>query len=799
MRRIHLIKNPDWRLARRPVKGQAPDWSDSIPSTVPGNVLLDLQRAGLVPDPFYGENFRACQWAGEWTFWYRLVFDAKQLEGLPPAPPEHLRLRFEGIDTFAEIILNGESLGTVHNMFRRHAFDVTDLFRWTGDNELIVRIDPPLQSAREWMKQNGVSTEGLAAVFGYPERPATRKMQMAYGWDNSPVLLAGGLFRDVRLESLSGPALDDVAWCVEDVDAERKRARLVVQGGVEGQWPQGARVQVLGACDEQRFAGETATGRDGAWKLAVDVREARLWWPNGLGAPDQYQTKIRLLDAEGATLDEQSLKIGLRRIEVPAGPIEKRMEHYRIGRPARRQDMDGGGVIGDAWSRILLEKPVEVTVRPLVFHVNGRPVFIKGVDWQTPDALPGRIAPQQTAALLDAARDAHANMIRLWGGGVIEIDEFYEQCSERGLMVWQDFYFACALYPTAEAFLQEIRVEARDMIRRLRNHTCLACWCGDNESDMMNYDRGIDPAKDPINKGALPEALRELDPQKRYYHPSSPGGDDYPRSPWSGDKRNWGGWSPHGNYRFLREEDARFISEAGTYALPARATVDQFMPPDLRWPFANYTWELHNGSVDRMRRNYFERMESYWKFLARPQSLDEAIRISQFGQAWGLKLLIERCRQRKFDCGGVMLWKLNDAWPCADGGLLDYYLRPRLALEWVRRAYQPVAVSMSQDPADPRADVEVWVVNDLHRAMGGMLELRVVEVAENGQAIRTAETRREKIEAPADSAQPYFAVSVAALDPSKTVLVAALQETDGTIESESTFTLEPRVAYLYHS
>jgi len=397
-------------------------------------------------------------------------------------------------------------------------------------------------------------------------------------------------------------------------------------------------------------------------------------------------------------------------------------------------------------------------------------------------------------------------MIRLWGGGVIERDEFYEQCSERGLMVWQDFYYACAIYPKAEAFLKEVRVEARDMIRRLRNHTCLACWCGDNESDMMNHDAGHDVAQDAINKKALPEALRDLDPQKRYYHPSSPSGDDYPRSPWSGDKRNWGGWVPDQNYRFIREEEARFISECGTYALPARETVDQFLPSALQWPFENYTWELHNGSVDRQRRNYFQRMESYWRFFDRPRDLDDAIAISQFGHAWGLKTLIEHCRRRKlppspsgaYECGGIMLWKLDDAWPCADGGLLDYYLRPRAALDWVRRAFQPLAISMRHDTANPGADIEVWIVNDLPRAVAGRMEARIVEIGEDKRIQSSRLACSLDVETPADSAAPYFTLPCAGLDPSRTVLAASFHETDGVIESESTFTLEPRVAYLYH-
>jgi beta-mannosidase len=787
-----------WELARSPVHERGPDWGDAIPAQVPGSLLIDLYRAELVPDPYFGENFRACQWAGEWTFWYRTWFTADEVPGLS-REGDRLVLHFETVDTFGEVFLNGHALGRTDNMFVRYDFDVTSTVVWDGVNELVVRIDPPKAALQAWLRAHTVDRTGVSSLFD-ADRPFIRKSQMTFGWDNCPYLVSGGIPRPVWLEVRQGAWLEDVAWTVSDVDAETGGATLTMTGSVEGRFDDRTRVAVHASCEGEghAFEADGAVAPDGAWAVVARVEGAKLWWPNGVGHPHLYDVTVEL-DAPGGILDSASLQIGLREFKVITEPAERRWVDYRIGRPeAATGDLIMDGADIGPWRRVPLDEPVEVEVRTFRLEVNGRRVFIKGLDWQNPDVLVGNETPAQVQRLVDGAADAHMNMLRVWGGGAVELDAFFERCSQRGIMVWHDFFYACALYPRDDAFLERAGTEAADIVQRLRNHTCLAMWCGDNESDMILYDRGQDPDAYLLNKIVLRDAVATFDLQRRHYHPSSPSGGPYPRSDWGGDKRNWGPWFPHSNYRHIRQESARVISESGSKSLPAVETVRRAMPADRQWPLDNRTWQLHAGDLDNHVRGDYLKFEACMRFFPEPRSLEEAVETSQFATAWGVKLLIERCRQQKGACGGILVWKNADQWPSLDHGFYDYYGHPRAVYAWSKLAFVPVAISITQHFEDPCADLEVWLVNDLVAPVAGQVTLSALTIDAQGRQVSTTVLAAQPARIGPDDACCVFTYPVKGFDPARTVFVAVFVSQDGATTHEATYTLAPETAYVYH-
>ncbi len=794
---INLGKN-EWRLWRTPDPRETPVWTESLPANVPGNVLDDLFRAGIVPDPYYAENFRACAWTADWTFYYRTEFrvDTAAAETADDTP--EVRLRFDGLDTFGEVLLNGASIGTMHNMFRRYSFDVTRHVRFSGVNELVVRIDPPIPSAHRWAESIGLNpADHPKAFFGFSERLYTRKAQMSFGWDQTPCLLAGGLYRPVVLEIRTGPVLEDLAWYVSELDVEKGAALLHLTGAADAD---GAEVRVRGVCGDAAFTG-TTTVEDGRWQVTTKVTGARFWWPNGLGEPSLYETQITLEAPGGDVLDRHSLRIGLRTVEVVTGPPQGRrlpVEPENEPKPSVPDTIDGAGTTDADLDSA--EETCEVT--PFVFKVNGQRVFIKGFDWQAPDALFGRVTDEKTRRLLEIARDCHANMVRIWGGGTVESECFYEVCSEMGLLVWQDFFFACAIYPRDPGFLVEIEGEARDIVRRLRCHTCVACWCGDNESDITEWRRGKRGFFDnPMNKGILPAVLRELDPQARHYHVSSPSGGPHPMSARGGDKRNWGAWDAHSNYRFIRRERARFISEGGCCSYPPVESIERFLPEAVRFPLHNPTWRFHRGALDRQTRCFYpdKRVDDLLAAFGGYADLGEAVEKSQFAQAWGMKLLAEVCRLQKYECGGVLLWKLTECWPCFDLGMIDYYLREKPVLAYIRGAYAPVAVSFMQDYRRNDADIEVFCVNDTRNALHGTVHILAVRANPSGAPEVVAEIATLEAEIGPDESARVHTFPCTEFDPNTTVFLAGLHvESPAPVQKQTpvgAYSCRPAAAY----
>jgi len=781
-----------WQLSPQDAQGN-PDWANSIDARVPGSIVDDLLRANAIPDPYHAENFREVAWTGEKRFWYRTYIDLADWTGELDAQDETV-IRFDGIDTYAEVFWNGVSLGTGDNQFVRHYFTIAPERLVTGQNELVVRIDPVKDAFRKWFDTVRPDTAGTWALFD-ADRPWIRKAQMTFGWDNCPSLVAGGITLPVYLERKPARRFEAVEWTVKELCASGRRCLLALRGSVSEPHTM-RKIRVSGRCGESNWQGTASVDNNGCWQLAIGIDEPRLWWPNGAGAADLYAVRLTAHDEHGSTAASRSLQIGLRQVKVITGPPETRQVDYRIGRPApdgARDDPAMDGACLGPWERTPLETPETVEMRPFQFEVNGRRLFVKGFDWQTPDALVGTVTDERIHSIIDATVKAGANMLRAWGGGALERDCFYRLCDEKGLMLWQDFFFACAIYPRDPAFLRRIEPEVEDIIRRLRNHTCLVAWCGDNESDMIEHDSGGDPSRNPINKKLIPDALARLDWQGRHYHCSSPSGGPYPRSDFSGDKRSWGPNFPHDNYRHIRQEAARFISESGMKSFPSQEAIARAIPEASRWPIDNAAWRLHWGDLDNTVRGDYRLDAECVRFFGEANSLDARIELSQFAQAYGTRLLIEQCRRRKKECGGILIWKTADQWPGCDQGIHDYagVLRPVYAA--IRDAFAPVIVSISQGFGPTGDDIEWWLLSDSEYPVRGSFTGSALSLASG----HTKKLFTLELELDPDQGKRAFALPIKNFNRQEDILIGHFQADDRSTPLRNWYALEPRTAFLY--
>lgn len=754
----------------------------TIPGDVPGNVAMDLHRAGLLPDPYVAENFRSCEWAASESFFYRTSLELPaEASNCPGA-----ELVFDGLDTYATIKVNGEVIGDAANMMMRHRFQVPrELLKKTQFN-LEVEIKPPLQSARQWIDENKIDLGKTEAAFGITERPAMRKMQMSFGWDNTPFLLAGGIFRTPRLVLYSGSTLEDAHWHLSKLDEDL----AVVDWEMEiDDAKTGQTISIAARCRDSHVAA-TCEVEGSAARLQLPIEQPYLWWPAGMGEPNLYEVNLELKNESGEVIDRRQMRIGLRVLERDTSVARKEEVNYRLGIEGDKKP-DGG--FSFSWSRVPLDEPQEMEIQHYQFKINGRPIFIRGANWQTPDIFPGCIDREKYEKQCQLALDANINLLRLWGGGVVEDDCFYEICTEKGLLVWQDFQFACARYPREAAFQKILADEIPNVVRRLRNHTSLVVWCGDNEHDMLEYDRGIDPEKNPVNKALIPDTLAALDKQGRPYHTSSPCGGPYPRSEWAGDRRNWGAWYPHRDYEHIRQDRGRFVSEGGSYALPSLPLAERAVPEAVRWPLGTRTWRLRSGDVDRLNRSFTEVNDECWAFFREPKNLAEAVEISQFAQAWGYKRLVEHCRRRREECGGIVLWKLNDCWPANDAGLLDWEQTPRLSYQFVREAYQPVAVSVETSLEGPYdGQLRIWLHNDSLEKVQGTVSWQWYRVgADLIEEIGIAGT--EEVEA-----LPSKNVALQVMEMPDPQAILKVHYNDEIHSCETWMATDPAVALAYH-
>lgn len=659
----------------------APTCDDSawLPANVPGDVHTSLVAAGRIAPPFYHMNVEACQWVERREWWYRVTFPGPDL-----APTDRQILQFDGLDTFATIYLNGEEIGSHANMFVAAEFDVTGRVRPGQPNVLAIRFDPVLDRVGD------CQVPGQWGGYG-PERACVRKAQCNFSWDWGPRLVSIGLWQGARLVGYRAGRLKDLCFRTDALErgdgADRAQVRVTAEVTA---WSADAfSVQIVLRRGEQVYATELPV-KDGVAETTFTVENPALWWTYDLGYPALYDLEARLL-ADGRTIDQRAERVGIRTIAVDQSP-----------------------------------DPDEPGTKFFRFVLNGVPIFAKGADWIPADSFVAQVTEARYRELLELAVEGNMNMLRVWGGGIYEKPEFYRLCDELGILIWQDFMFACARYPDHDpAFCAEAEREAELVVRRLRNRPCLALWCGNNENDwiddmVMWWEPGHDFGGRKIYHEILPRIVGVLDPTRLYW-PSSPyGGNDH-NDEREGDRHNWQTWhgaiyprrfgeqpkrdfSPAGvSYRHYAEDPARFISEFGMHAAPILETLRRNVPPE----------ELYFGSEGLLYRNKDNPKDKGNNLMLAhtglPKDLDQYIDFSMIAQAEGLKFGIEHYRRRKPHCSGTLFWQLNDTWPGLSWSVLDYYAFPKAGYFYARRAYAPVIASFKKEED---GGYSLWITND---------------------------------------------------------------------------------------
>ena len=658
---LSLSLNGSWRLYYHPEDGALPATPDElaraawpcVEARVPGNVELDLMRAGLEDDPFYDQNLYAYRKYEFFQWWFERAFDAPA-----ECAGKRCALVFEGVDTYAEVFLNGVRLGEADNMFIPHEFDATAALKPGGKNTLHVRIRSAVNEAR---RQDFPVM--LVGCEGSDEYTRIRKPASSFGWDIMPRLLSAGLWRGVRLEARGATRLTQVYLAPSRAGDAAARLACRVRFETDDPFIEGFSVRVRGRCGDSVFEREkkllfVSGGFD------IDIPAPKLWWPAGYGEQNLYDTAVTLLK-DGVPVDETRLRVGLRRFDI---------EH--VMKPGDEGEF-----------RIVC---------------NGVPILAKGSNWVPMDALHSRDADRVDAALR-LFRESGCNIVRCWGGNVYEDHRFFDLCDEYGIMVWQDFAMACAVYPIDAAFVARLEKEAASVVRKLRNHPSLLLWAGDNECDEGQVGRGYPTEANrynPLTREVLPRVVSMNDPWRAFL-PSSPyipegiARYDVP------EQHNWGARA-YFKDDFYKHSSAHFISECGYHGCPAVSSLRRFIPDDQLTPWLNNpSWDTHDTDyLPRGRRGYSRirlMHDQVGIFFGNvPEDLHRFSRLSQIVQAEAKKFFIERTRLKKWRRTGIIWWNMIDGWPQISDAVVDYYGVKKLAWHYIRRVQQPVCLIMDE-------------------------------------------------------------------------------------------------------
>lgn len=738
-----FLLSDGWRLKQRDgAYALADDFATTdgwIPASAPGTVHQDLMAAGRIPDPFVGLNEDEVQWAGEADWLYRCAFE------LPDdfAGAETIDLCCDGLDTFATIWLNGTEALRSDNMFVPRRVPAKHLLR-TGRNELRILFEPALRRGREREAAHGA----LAVWNGDASRVYVRKAQYHYGWDWGPCLLTAGPWRVVRLEAYT--ARIAALYCPVDVAADLSSATLPVEVTLAGDTSEAAlRFELIDPAGT-RVDSVTLPAEGGTGSHSFELDAPELWWPRGYGQQALYTLHATLYRGERVE-DRRELRLGLRRLRL--------VQELVAGEPGTS----------------------------FYFEVNNTPIFCGGANWIPADSFLSRVTPERYRQLIEQAAAMNLVMLRVWGGGIYEEDVFYDLCDEYGLLVWQDFMFACGIYPALDWMEASVRAEAEANITRLRHHPSIALWCGNNEDYAIAESLGIDaigsddsrfPAK-AIYERLLPDVCAVLDPARPYW-PGSPYGGSNSADPTVGDRHTWDVWhgrmAPYGDYpRYA----GRFVSEFGMEAFPDQLTINSFAPPEELYPQSR-TIEYHNKADGGPRR-----LAVYLQDTLRvPADLPGYIYATQFVQAEALGAAVRGWRRRWGEPGrravaGALVWQLDDCWPVTSWAVVDYALRPKAATYVLRRELAPLAVGLALGGIG----VEVWAANGrtVDLAADLVLSAWTLDGRQRGQT-------RRFVQLPANSSTELGPVELA-FD-GETVLGAALL-VGGEVAARATLWPEP--------
>ncbi len=692
---------------------------------VPGDVHTSLIAAGVIPDPYVGHNEYDVRWVAEQDWIATREFEWSG-EG-------QWHLDVDYLDTVAQISINGKMVLDADNCFRRYTPDVSNVLQ-SGKNKIEIRFFSNVKEAAKRQKAHPYFVPYAAQNCPIPDTNFLRKPSCHAGWDWNLAIMPFGAYGRVKLCKAKDERLQVIAsqHHLENGDVEIK---LSIAG--PDKTNQGKEVLFLCAGIERRKRYSAMNANSGFFheEETFRISKPKLWWPAGSG--EQHLVEISVRCGE----EYWSQRIGLRQIE-------------------------------------LINEKDTVGAR-FAFKVNGKEVFCRGANWIPADALPSRATPELTRKLLQAAVDANMNMIRVWGGGYYEQDWFYDLCDELGLMVWQDFQFACNLYPADKKFLGEVRQEVHQQVGRLRHHACIAVWCGDNEligalnwfpESRANRDRYL-AAYDRLNH-TIEQAAKSADPSINWW-PSSPSpgllsfGDAW-HDDRSGDMHFWSVWHEGKNFDHYRDVNPRFCSEFGFQSYPSLHVIKEFAKSDEDLNISSQVMESHQKNTGGNAR-IAETMFRYFRF---PKDFGNFVYVSQIQQGLAIKTAVEYWRSLKPHCMGTLYWQLNDTWPVASWSSLDHGGHWKAMHYMAKRFYAPVSVMALPDK---KGGISIKAVNDRLAKQNIKVTLTTVDPAG-----KTAHLAKLSKSVPADKAIELTRLKQGTL-PAGHILILDYEATDGSM------------------
>jgi beta-mannosidase len=743
-----------FRAIGQPPLAAALEWH---PATVPGVVQTDLLNNKLIPDPFYGTNETQLQWIGltDWEYQTKFTVDAAVVG------QEHVELVFEGLDTYAEVFLNEQNILDAGNMFRTWRVDVKKAVK-AGDNTLRVVFHSPVMT---WLPRlrnlpyhlPSVNTAQTGAEEGIPTDPYTRKAPYHYGWDWGPRYVTEGIWRPVRIESWDAARIRDlhIAQPTVNKDVARLIADLEIESTQEGV----ASITVSGAFQGKSAVTETRRERlyPGLNHVSVPLKieHPNLWYPADYGPQDRYQFTASVKIGKNAE-DHKEVTTGLRSIEL------------------RRQT--------DQWGK------------SFEFVVNGIAIYAKGANLIPFDSFLPRVTREDHRRILLDARAAHMNMVREWGGGAYESDDFYDLCDELGILVWQEFMFGGAMVPGDIEFQENVRQEAIDNVKRLRNHPSVVLWCGNNEmetgwkhwGDRLAFKESVQPdVREQVwqdyvvlFRDVLKSVVTEYAPETPYW-PSSPSAnfEAPPDNDYNGDMHYWAVWHAQNPVEDYTKQRPRFMSEYGFQSFPEMSTIRKFATP------ADY--DINSAIMRNHQKNTGgnERILTYMlREYREPRDFESFVYMSQVQQAEAIKVGAEHFRRMKPRTSGQFFWQLNDCWPVASWASVDYYGRWKALQYYAVRFFDDVLVS----PWDHDGKIETYVISDKLQPIKASLRVRLMDFT--GKVLSDKSTA---IDIPAQSSAIYSTQSEQELlggaDPKTVFAVYELRQNGKILSSNEVF------------
>jgi beta-mannosidase len=709
------------------------------PATVPGCVHTDLLANKLIDDPFYRDNEKRLQWIGKTDWEYTSTF---RISG-EMLNRQNLEIVFDGLDTYANVFLNDVPLLDADNMFRTWRVNIRKAAK-AGDNVLRIRFRSPINEILPRMANLGYE---LPAVNDQGEKtsPYTRKAPYQFGWDWGPRFVTSGIWKPVRLVAWDDARIEDLHIRQNKLSSENADLTAAIE--ITAAAETSATIDVENVTEKKVVASKMVKLGAGVTKFDLDfaIRNPKLWFPIGLGDQALYTFRAKL-SINKKSVDERAKRTGLRNLELKQKPDE----------------------FGKSFE----------------FVVNGIPVFGRGANWIPADIFPTRITKEKYEKLLGSMRDANMNMVRVWGGGIYEDDHFYDLADEMGILVWQDFMFACSMYPGDKAFLDNIRHEITDSVKRLRDHPAIVIWVGNNEIETAWQHWGGWKDKNPdsvwqdylkIFVRLIPDVLDDLDPSRPYWQ-SSPSSNFQADSEFQGigDTHYWQVWHAEKPYEEYEKQFPRFMSEYGFQSFPEIETVKTYTTDEDRKSIETPIMLAHQRHPrgNQLVRQYM--MREY----AQPKDFESFLYVSQVLQAQGIKIGAEHLRRIMPRNMGSLYWQANDCWQVASWSAMDYFGRWKALMYYTRRFYAPMLISPHIDDGK----MNFYVVSDSPVASRAELNVRLIDLNGKELMTRSADLSIEPLKG-----KSYLSIPVDELlhraDPKNVVLLAELRSGGKTVST----------------